>query len=128
MSSDFEPPYILVDVETDYRPEDSDPEGACFAFRYRARIKNRGTESITLLRRNWVVTDASGAERPVKGPMDIATHPLLAPGEIFEYTSGVVVDTPVSAMYGYYELVDAAGRMHEAAIPAFRLAKPGMVH
>lgn len=121
-------PMLNIQVTADYQPSESDPEKACFAFRYHAVIQNLGHVPVTLVKRHWVITDAKGEEKTVVGPGDIATHPELAPGASFAYSSGVVIDSPVTAMHGYYEVIDDQGIRHQAEIPAFRLAKPGMVH
>lgn len=119
---------IRIDVSAVYQADESDPDDNQFAFRYQAKIENLSEEGLVLLRRNWIITDAEGHEHRVQGPGDISEHPNLNPGEAFEYHSGIVLDSPVSTMHGYYEFEDDNGQALRASIPAFRLAKPGMIH
>jgi ApaG protein len=49
---------------------------------------------------------------------------VLAPGENFEYTSGVPLPTPSGFMTGSYGMVTATGEPFEIDIPAFSLDTP----
>ena len=56
------------------------------------------------------------------------THPLLHPGESFEYTSGASIATPVGTMKGTYQMVAEDGTRFEAPIPEFTLSVPRVLH
>src|ERR1019366_2450327 len=81
-----------------------------------------------LLTRHWVITDANGRVQEVRGDGVVGEQPYLKPGQGFRYSSGAVLETPVGAMQGSYQMVADDGATFDAAIPAFRLAMPGMLH
>ncbi len=58
----------------------------------------------------------------------VGEQPVLEPGEMFEYTSGCPLSTPVGTMHGTYQLVDMHGNQFEAEIAPFRLAEPRRVN
>jgi ApaG protein len=49
---------------------------------------------------------------------------VLAPGERFEYTSGVPLPTASGFMTGRYQMVTEAGERFEVDIPTFSLDSP----
>ena len=54
----------------------------------------------------------------------VGEQPILAPGEIFEYTSGAPLPTPSGIMVGCYIMATHDGRAFEVDIPAFSLDLP----
>ena len=64
----------------------------------------------------------------VRGDGVVGEQPHLAPGQGFRYSSGAVLETPVGAMHGSYQMVADDGVQFDAPIPAFRLAIPGVLH
>jgi ApaG protein len=119
---------IRVDVETSYLDEQSDPRERRFVFSYTITIRNEGQVPARLLTRHWVITDANGKVEEVRGDGVVGEQPYLKPGQGFRYSSGAVLETPVGAMQGSYQMVADDGATFDAAIPAFRLAIPGMLH
>ena len=71
--------------------------------------------------RHWIITDASGRKQEVRGKGVIGEQPVLAPGERFEYTSGVPLPTPSGIMTGRYQMVNESGERFEIDIPTFAL-------
>lgn len=116
---------IEVRVEPSFMPDRSSVEKHYFFWAYRIVIVNRGTETVQLKRRHWIITDASGREQVVKGEGVVGEQPTLSPGETFEYTSGVPLPTPSGFMTGRYQMVTNAGERFEIDIPAFSLDSPG---
>ena len=55
--------------------------------------------------RHWIITDASGRKQEVRGEGVVGEQPVLAPGERFEYTSGVPLPTASGFMTGRYQMV-----------------------
>ncbi len=51
----------------------------------------------------------------------VGEEPVLKPGESFEYTSGVPLQTPSGFMTGTYGMVTTAGERFDIEIPAFSL-------
>jgi ApaG protein len=119
---------IRVDVETTYVAAQSDPTQNRFVFSYTITIRNQGGVPAKLLTRHWVITDANGKVQEVRGEGVVGEQPHIKPGEGFRYSSGAVLETPVGAMQGAYQLVNDRGETFDAPIAPFRLAVPGMLH
>lgn len=118
---------IRVDVETSYLDEQSDPKERRYVFSYTITIRNEGQVAARLLTRHWVITDANGKVQEVRGDGVVGEQPYLKPGQGFRYSSGAVLETPVGAMQGSYQMIADDGLRFDAPIPAFRLAMPGIV-
>ena len=116
---------VRVTVCSFYLADESRPEDGAFVWAYRIRIENHGRETIQLLRRTWLITDARGRTQRVHGAGVVGEQPVLEPGESFEYTSGTPLDTPSGFMTGMYHMVAiASGEAFDVAIPAFSLDSP----
>ena len=122
------PHKIRIDVETSYLGEQSDPHEQRYVFAYTITIRNEGGLSATLLTRHWIITDANGAVKEVRGDGVVGEQPRLEPGQGFRYSSGAILETPVGTMEGTYQMVDEQGQRFDASIPLFRLAMPGILH
>jgi ApaG protein len=96
-------------------------------FSYTITIRNEGSVSARLLTRHWVITDANGKVQEVRGDGVVGEQPHLKPGQGFRYSSGAVLETPVGAMQGSYQMVTDGGMRFDAPIAAFRLAMPGIL-
>lgn len=118
---------IRVDVETSYLAEQSEPAERRYVFSYTITIRNEGKEPARLMTRHWVITDANGKVQEVRGDGVVGEQPHLKPGQGFRYSSGAVIETPVGAMQGSYQMVADGGHRFDAPIPAFRLAMPGVL-
>ena len=118
---------IRVEVETSYVDEQSDPNERRYVFSYTITIRNEGAIPARLLTRHWIITDANGKVEEVRGDGVVGEQPHLKPGQGFRYSSGAVLETPVGAMQGSYEMIDDDGQRFDAPIEPFRLAMPGIV-
>ena len=125
MSQEYD---IQVDVDTAYIPEQSDPDARRYVFTYTITILNTGSVPAKLLTRRWLITDANGKVEEVSGEGVVGEQPYLKPGEGFRYTSGAILETPVGAMEGSYQMQADDGHHFDAPIPAFTLAQPGLLH
>jgi ApaG protein len=119
---------IRVRVQAEYSPEHSAPQQSRWFFLYTIVIANEGDETVQLVNRHWVITDAAGHVDEVKGPGVVGQQPVLEPGERFEYTSGCPLSVPFGSMRGTYEMVTADGDRFEAEIAPFTLKGPYTVH
>jgi len=119
---------IRVEVETSYLEEQSEPSERRYVFSYTITIHNDGEAPARLMTRHWIITDANGRVQEVRGDGVVGEQPYIKPGQGFRYSSGAVIETPVGAMQGSYQMVDDDGLRFDAPIPAFRLAKPGLLH
>ena len=117
-----------VDVETNYIPEQSDPDHDRYVFSYTITIRNEGTVPAKLLSRHWIITNADGKVEEVKGEGVVGEQPHLKPGDGFRYTSGTVLETPVGSMQGSYQMIADDGVEFEAEIKPFTLATPNTLH
>jgi ApaG protein len=113
---------VRVEVQTRFLPEQSSPDS--FVFAYTIRISNEGSETVRLRTRHWIITDAQGGLREVKGDGVVGAQPTLSPGRNFEYTSGCVLPTLRGTMHGTYQMERADGSEFDAEIPLFVLAAP----
>ncbi len=123
-----DPHRIRVEVETSYLDEQSEPREHRYVFAYTITIRNDGPTPARLLTRHWVITDANGKVQEVRGDGVVGEQPHLKPGQGFRYSSGAVIETPVGAMQGSYQMVTDDGLAFDAPIPPFRLAIPGVLH
>jgi len=78
---------VRVEVLSRYSAENSRPLQDEWVFQYTVRITNQGTETVQLLSRHWIITDALEHVEEVRGPGVIGEQPVLAPGESFKYSS-----------------------------------------
>ena len=119
---------IRVEVRARYSAEHSEPHRNHWFFLYTVNIANDGTETVQLLSRHWVITDATGKVEEVRGPGVVGEHPVLEPGESFEYTSGCPLATPFGSMHGSYQFSTRRGEQVEAEIARFELRQLGALH
>ncbi|MBL6456050.1 Co2+/Mg2+ efflux protein ApaG [Belnapia sp. T6] len=123
---------VRVSVRTFYLADQSDPARNHFVWAYSITIANEGRQTVQLLKRTWLITDAQGRTQRVHGDGVVGERPVLDPGESFEYTSGTPLSTPSGFMRGTYHMVLAdSGEGFDVAIPTFSLDSPhqmGRVH
>lgn len=117
-----------VTVEAVFIPEQSDVEQNRYAFAYFVKITNIGNVPAQLISRHWIITEADGEQKEVKGLGVVGEQPLLNPQEHFEYTSGTVINTPLGEMHGTYQMVAEDGTRFDAIIHPFALAMPRVLH
>jgi ApaG protein len=115
---------IEVTVEPNFMPERSSAENSSYFWSYTIVITNTGDETVQLRTRHWIITDASGRQKEVKGEGVVGEQPVLAPGERFEYTSGVPLTTASGFMTGRYQMVSETGERFEIDVPTFSLDSP----
>ena len=115
---------ILVTVQPQYLPDQSEPAKSQYVWSYTVRIENQGDVAVQLRSRHWKITDGLGRLQEVKGPGVVGKTPLLRPGDTFEYTSGTPLSTPSGIMAGTYQMVDEAGVKFDVDIPTFSLDTP----
>src|ERR1700688_2205382 len=118
---------IRVEVIAQHSPESKHPTHE-WVFRYTVRITNQGTDTVQLLSRHWIITDALEHTEEVKGPGVVGEQPVLAPGESFKYSSWCPLKTPMGTMRGTYQMVRAGGNHFDIEIAAFALRAPYTVN
>jgi len=115
---------LRVSVRAEYLPRHSRPEQGQWVFAYAVRIRNEGSVPVKLVTRHWIITDATGLVREVKGEGVVGAQPHLKPGQAFEYTSGCPLGTPSGTMHGTYQMVTDGGDHFDADVAPFELGEP----
>jgi ApaG protein len=115
---------IEVKASPRFLADRSSPKNNYYFWAYKIEIANQGSETVQLKTRHWRITDASGRLQEVRGAGVVGEEPILAPGESFEYTSGVPLPTASGFMTGTYGMVSAEGEKFDIEIPAFSLDAP----
>ena len=119
---------IKITADPVFLDDESHPEDNYYVWAYTIVIENTGSEVVQLLNRYWMITDAYGQVREVRGPGVVGEQPVLQPGDSFEYTSGTPLSTATGIMAGSYEMTTKTGEKFEVEIPAFSLDCPYAVH
>jgi len=119
---------IRVEVLSRHMPENSRPLHGEWVFQYTVRITNQGTETVQLLTRHWIITDAAEHIEEVKGPGVVGQQPVLAPGESFQYSSWCPLTTPTGMMHGTYQMARTDGSEFDVEIAPFALKAAYTVH
>jgi len=119
---------IIIEVETTYNEQQSDPANSRYIFSYTITIQNHGSVPAKLVSRHWLITDANAKTQEVKGEGVVGEQPRLVPDQGFRYTSGTVLETPVGSMSGTYQMVADNGDRFDADIPTFTLSVPRIIN
>jgi len=112
---------IRVEVMSRHSAENSRPQQGEWVFQYTVRITNQGSETVQLLSRHWIITDASEHVEEVQGQGVVGEQPVLAPGESFKYSSWCPLKTPLGKMQGTYRMALAGGAQFDIEIAPFAL-------
>ncbi len=119
---------IQIGVESTFLADQSDTSEQRFVFAYTITIHNAGKLPVQLLTRRWLITDAVGKVKEVRGDGVVGEQPRIRPGKFHRYSSMSIIDTPVGTMEGSYGMIDNDGAPFSAPIPIFRLAVPGILN
>ena len=115
---------LKVRVRPEHLPQQSDPEAGLWAWAYHIEILNLGAETVQLIARHWIITDATGRVEEVQGLGVVGEQPTLRPGESYAYTSGCPLPTSSGTMAGQYLMISDRGEQFHIDIPAFSLDLP----
>ena len=118
---------VKVSVVPRFSPERSQPRAGKYFFLYTVTITNQGAETVQLISRHWVITDAHGEVEEVRGAGVVGEQPVLNPGAGFRYTSGCPLGTPFGCMEGSYQMHTTSGDEFEVRIPPFALRNPDLM-
>jgi ApaG protein len=112
---------IEIVVTPRFVADRSSPENNYYFWAYTISITNKGAETVQLKTRHWRITDANGRRQEVRGAGVVGEEPVLKTDEVFEYTSGVPLQTASGFMTGTYGMVSVSGEHFDVDIPAFSL-------
>jgi len=115
---------VRVTTQSYFLAGQSNPEDDHYVWAYRIRIANESGETVQLMSRHWIITDASGHSQEVQGDGVIGEQPVIAPGADHSYMSGTPLNTPTGFMAGSYGMIGASGRRFDIVIPGFSLDSP----
>ncbi len=115
---------VTVRVQPHYSEDDSDPADNHGLWHYHIRIENAGKQTVQLIDRHWIITDARGKREEIRGEGVVGVQPILEPGQSYDYVSACPLETASGTMQGSFGMVLADGRRFAAAIPAFDLLSP----
>lgn len=119
---------IRVEVLARHSPENSRPQEGEWVFQYTVRITNQSSETVQLLSRHWIITDALEHVEEVRGPGVVGEQPVLAPGESFKYSSWCPLKTPTGMMQGTYQMGRPDGERFDIEIAPFGLKARYTIH
>lgn len=117
-----------VRVNVEYLAEQSDPGVNIYSFTCNVTMHNMSQYRAKVLSRYWIITDANGEVREIQGQGVAGKNPTLKPGEVFEYSTSMVINTPVGSVQGLYHMITDQGVQFYVTIAPFSLAKPHFLH
>lgn len=120
---------VRCDVSTEYvglRQNPSDGTNV-HVFAYNVRLANTGeSEVVSLDGRHWIIED--GAEYrsvvPKGSPGVVGLNPVLPPGAIFEYGSGLHLPSAVGIMSGSFQFRTSSGEPFDVVVNPTRFLGP----
>lgn len=116
---------VRVGINIHFLEEESNSEIHEYVWAYQVRIENLSENTIQLISRTWVITDAQGQSQVAQGEGVMGEQPLLNAMDGFEYVSSVTLHTSSGVMHGRYTMLDLETQEHfDVTIPAFSLDSP----
>jgi ApaG protein len=113
---------IRISVQARYQPAYSKPTEEQYVFSYHVVIENQRSDTVQLLYRHWVITNALGAVEKIEGEGVIGQKPILEPGAVHRYDSWCPLASPLGSMQGRYLMVSKeTEEQFYAEIPRFQL-------
>jgi len=112
---------IRVHAAAHYLPDESDPTRPLHVYAYRIVITNVDSPPARLESRHWIIVDANGERRDVRGPGVVGEFPTLAAGESFEYVSRCPLTTTWGSMEGTYRFRRTDGSPFDVRVGRFFL-------
>jgi ApaG protein len=119
---------IRVEVISQHSAENSRPSQGEWVFQYTVRITNLGSDTVQLVSRHWIITDAVEHVEEVRGRGVVGAKPTLEPGQSFKYSSWCPLKTPTGMMHGTYQMVGSEGTKFDIEIAPFALRARYTVH
>lgn len=121
-------PSITCQVHTRYIKEQSQPEKSRYIFAYTITIRNLSQQTVQLISRRWLITDANGKQLTIEGDGVVGEQPVIEPMQEYTYTSGTALETPVGVMQGHYVMLDEQSEQFIAEVAPFRMAIPNILN
>lgn len=116
---------ITITVKTAYEGNFLKAKNVCYTFSYTITIENNTTNYVQVKGRFWEIYDALNSTKIVQGEGVVGEQPIIEPGAKYTYSSGCVLNAPLGAMQGFYEVMNLTdNRFFNVLIPSFKLSAP----
>ncbi len=116
---------IKVKVKPNYEEKMSSVESNNHIWSYNILIENVSNRSIKILKRKWIAIDSFGFSQEIQGIGVVGEQPVIEPGDLFEYSSHIQLDSSSGVMLGVYEVLDLLNNdVFSVTIPTFSLDCP----
>ena len=116
---------IRVSVETRYEGSFLKKSNPNHAFRYLITIENQSKDVVQLIKRHWKIMESSKPTQIVNGSGVVGKKPIMKSGQVVQYESGCILNSPTGAMKGFYTMINySSAKEFEVEVPVFQLDTP----
>ena len=116
---------IRISVETRYEGSLLKNSTPNHAFRYLITIENQSKDIVQLIKRHWKIMESTKPTQIVNGPGVVGKKPIMKSGQIVQYESGCILNSPTGAMKGFYTMINhSSAKEFEVEVPVFQLDAP----
>ena len=116
---------IRVSVETRYEGSFLKSSTPNYTFRYLITIENQSKDVVQLIKRHWKIMESSKPTQIVNGPGVVGKKPIMKSGQVVQYESGCILNSPTVAMKGFYTMINhSSAKEFEVEVPVFQLDTP----
>lgn len=112
---------VVITVRPVYLDEASDFIGMQFAFDCYISIENDSPEELQLLRRHWMIREASGEVQDVEGEGVGGQQPVILPGSSHKFSRRCVIRSFDGSIEGTYLMQRPSGARFRALSPSLPL-------
>src|SRR5476649_1765515 len=109
-----------VSVQTQYLPEQSDPDAHQFAFAYTLTIRNTGQVAAQLISRHWIITDSDDVVQEVKGLAWWGTSHCCRPARNSSTRAGLSLRRPLAPCAARIFASPKTANVSTRPLPSFR--------
>ncbi|MBQ0116844.1 MAG: Co2+/Mg2+ efflux protein ApaG [Flavobacterium sp.] len=114
---------IKISVQTSFEGTYFKNYQISYAFTYKITIENHSKDAAQLLSRHWEIFDSLNHKETVDGAGVVGEKPVIKPGDSFTYQSGCMLNSPIGAMKGFFNMVNfTTSKSFKVIIPNFRLS------
>jgi len=116
---------IRISVETRYEGSFLKNSTPNHAFRYLITIENQSKDVVQLIKRHWKIMESTKPTQIVNGPGVVGKKPIMKAGQMVQYESGCILNSPTGAMKGFYTMINhSSTKEFEVEVPVFQLDAP----
>ena len=116
---------IRISVETRYEGSLLKNSTPNHAFRYLITIENQSKDIVQLIKRHWKIMESTKPTQIVNGPGVVGKKPIMKSGQMVQYESGCILNSPTGAMKGFYTMINhSSEKEFDVEVPVFQLDTP----